>query len=147
MLIQQYQSKFLDEETLGRVEKLFRTSMRKYGPEITLLLKKIIMVAMWIQYYQEITCKEYWIKFPNVLQRNESIIIHSIPQYPFSFPSEEREINKSTIESHIWKSNGCSGYSFFGLDGDVVLGKSLEELEKDIINYCNLKYGDLINID
>lgn len=145
MLIYQYQSKFLDEETLGRVEKLFRTSMRKYGPEITLLLKKIIMVAMWIQYYQETTCKECWINFPNVLERNESIIIHSIQQYPFSYPREE--INKSTIESHIWKSNGCSGYSFFGLNGDVVLGKSLEELEKDIINYCNLKYGDLIKIN
>ena len=144
MLIQQYQSKFLDEETLARVEKLFRTSMRKYGPEITLLLRKIIMVAMWIQYYQETTCKEYWIKFPNVLERNENIIIHSKQQYPHTIPEE---INKSTIESHIWKSNGCSGYSFFGLDGDVVLGKSLEELEKDIINYCNLKYGDLLKIN
>lgn len=145
MIIQEYQSKFLDEKLLGRVEKLFRTSMRKYGPEITLLLKKIIMVAMWIQYYQETTCKEYWIKFSSVLERNESIIIHSIQQYPFSFPREE--INKSTIKSHIWKSNGCSGYSFFGLNGDVVLGKSLEELEKDIINYCNNKYEHLINID
>lgn len=144
MIIQEYQSKFLDEETLGRVEKLFRTSMRKYGPEITLLLKKIIMVAMWIQYYQETTCKEYWIKFSSVLERNESIIIHSKQQYPYTIPEE---INKSTIKSHIWKSNGCSGYSFFGLDGDVVLGKSLEELEKDIINYCNLKYGDLIKIN
>ena len=144
MLIYQYQSKFLDEETLGRVEKLFRTSMRKYGPEITLLLKKIIMVAMWIQYYQETTCKECWINFPNVLKRNENIIIHSKQQYPYTIPDE---INKSTIKAHIWKSNGCDGYSFFGLDGNVALKKSLEELEKDIIDYCNVKYKCLIKIN
>ena len=143
MLIQQYQSKFLNEETLGRVEKLFRTSMRKYGPEITLLLKKIIMVAMWIQYYQETTCKACWIKFPNVLKRNEDLIIHSKQQYPYTIPEE---ISKTTIKAHIWKSNGCDGYSFFGLDGNVVLKESLEELEKDIIDYCNVKYAYLINI-
>lgn len=143
MKIQEYQSKFLDEETLRRVEKLFRTSMRKYGPEITLLLKKIIIVAMWIQYYQETTRKEYWIKFSNVLERNEDLIIHSKRQYPFFILAE---INKSTIKAHIWRINGCDGYSFFGLDGNVLLKKSLEELEKDIIVYCNTEYAYLINI-
>ena len=143
MIIQQYQSKFLDEETLARIEKLFRTSMRKYGPEITLLLKKIIMVAMWIQYYQETTCKSCWIKFPNVLERNENIIIHSIQQYPYTIPEE---VSKSTIKAHIWRSNGCDGYSFFGLDGETALQKSLDELEREVIDHCNNGYAYLINI-
>ena len=99
---------------------------------------------MWIQYYQETTCKSCWIDFPNVLKRNENIIIYSKQQYPYTIPEE---VSKSTIKAHIWKSNGCDGYSFFGLDGNVVLKESLEELEKDIIDYCNLRYGDLINID
>ena len=34
-----------------------------------------------------------------------------------------------------------------GLVGEVFTKESLEELEKDIIDYCNLRYGDLINID
>ena len=142
MKIREYQSKFLDEKLLGRVEKLFRTSMRKYGPEITLLLKKIIITAMWIHYYQESTYMSYWINFPYVLARNEDLIINSMSSYEHKYP-----INKEYIEWHVRKINGCAGHSFFGLDGDVVLKKSLEELEKDVIDYCNGKYAYLINID
>lgn len=142
MLIRQYQSKFLDEETLARVEKLFRTSMRKYGPEITLLLKKIIMVAMWIEYSQQTTDIEKWINFLRVLKRNEDLIIRSISKY-----WEEIPVNKETIERQIRKINGCNGYVFFGLDGETALQKSLDDLERDIINYCNLTYELHININ
>ena len=143
MLIQQYQSKFLDEETLGRVEKLFRTSMRKYGPEITLLLKKIMMVAMWIHYYQENTHRERWIRCQFVLKRNEDLIIHSISRYGW----DNELVNKETIERLIRKNNGCNGHSFFGLDGETALQKSLDALEREIIDYCNNAYKHLVNID
>ena len=119
--------------------------MRKYGPEITLLLKKIIMVAMWIEYSQKNTNIEKWINFLRVLRRNEDIIIHS---YVMEYSSHYiGEVNKNTIKAHLLTSNGCNGLTFFGLDGHVALKKNLDDLERDIIDYCNLTYGLHININ
>lgn len=97
---------------------------------------------MWIHYYQENTHRERWIKFQFVLKRNEDLIIHSIsPYYKFTV------VDKKTIEWLIRKSNGCNGHSFFGLDGETALKKNLDDLERDIIDYCNLIYGLHININ
>ena len=97
---------------------------------------------MWIHYYQENTHRERWIRFQFVLKRNEDLIIHSIsPYYKFTV------VDKKTIEWLIRKSNGCNGHSFFGLDGEAALQKSLDALEREIIDYCNNVYKHLVNIN
>ena len=69
-------SKVTDEWHIKRTEQLLRLVRRKFGPEVHLLVKKILLVSLYVNYYQEKYHRSNWIGYHEILARNERIAIN-----------------------------------------------------------------------
>ena len=106
-----------------RTERLLRLVRRKFGPETHLLVKKILLVSLYVDYYQEMSKKYFWVGYATILLRNEKIALNNT--------------KTPTIEDRFLVGNSVSP-SFLGISGKLIEDCSvpLSMVEDATIKYC-----------
>lgn len=112
------------EDYVRRTEKLLRLVRKKFGPETHLLVKKILLVSLYVDYYQRRTNHYVWISYSTVLARNEKIALSHDSTIPF--PTNE-----------FIKEN-CINYEFLGVEANKISDSSvpISKVEDKVEFYC-----------
>lgn len=115
-------NEIIEERYIRRTEKLLRLVRRKFGPETHLLVKKILLISLYVDYYQKITNHYRYISYLTVLTRNEKIALKN--NSPIS-----------TNEFIIWN---YIHYEFLGVKSKIITDRSvpLSKVEDEVEYYC-----------
>ena len=108
------------KQTLALLEKARKT----LGIDHYLLLKKILMVGIVIDYLQKMDGSHRWIEYDDLLHRNE------------------RLVNLRYSLDEFIEENGLDEDTFFGVDSkEVIKAKSTMIIEHLVREYWSLQYG------
>ena len=112
-------NEIIEESYIRRTERLLRLVRRKFGPETHLLVKKILLISLYVDYYQRITNHYIYISYLTVLERNEKIALKNI----------------STNDFIIWN---YIHYEFLGVKSKIITDSSvpLSKVEDEVEFYC-----------
>ena len=117
-------NEIIEESYIRRTERLLRLVRKKFGPETHLLVKKILLVSLYVDYYQRITAHYVWVSYCTVLARNEKIALNNDSTIPF--PTSEFILGNSI------------SYQFLGVEAKKRSDSSvpLSKLEDEVEFYC-----------
>jgi hypothetical protein len=120
-------SRIVNENYIRRTERLLRLVRRKFGPETHLLVKKILLVSLYVDYYQEISKSHRWVGYVAVLSRNEGIALNNTKTPTMFISNEERFLVVNNV-----------GFTFLGIPGKLIKDCSvpLSMVEDAAIKYC-----------
>ena len=117
-------NEIIEENYIRRTERLLRLVRKKFGPEAHLLVKKILLVSLYVDYYQRITAHYVWVSYSTVLARNEKIALDYDSTIPFP-------------TSAFILGNSMS-YQFLGVEAKKISDRSvpLSKVEDEVEYYC-----------
>lgn len=116
-------NEIIEESYIRRTERLLRLVRKKFGPETHLLVKKILLVSLYVDYYQEMYKNYLWVGYVTVLSRNEGIALNNT--------------KTPTIEERFLVVNNV-GLTFLGIPGKLIKDCSvpLSMVEEATVKYC-----------
>lgn len=117
-------NEIIEESYIRRTERLLRLVRKKFGPETHLLVKKILLVSLYVDYYQRITNHYVWVNYYTVLTRNERIALNYDSTIPF--PTAE------------FIRGNCISCQFLGVEAKKISDRSvpLSKVENEVEFYC-----------
>lgn len=116
-------NEIIEESYIRRTERLLRLVRKKFGPETHLLVKKILLVSLYVDYYQEMSKNYFWVGYVTVLSRNEGIALNNT--------------KTPTIKERFLVVNNV-GFTFLGTPGKLIEDCSvpLSMVEEAAVKYC-----------
>ena len=116
-------SRIVRENHIRRTERLLRLVRKKFGPETHLLVKKILLVSLYVDYYQEMSKNYRWVGYTIILSRNERIALDN---------------TKTPIIEDRFLVENSVGFSFLGIPGKLIKDCSvpISIVEDAAVKYC-----------
>lgn len=130
------------EDYVHRTQQLLRTLRFNFGPRVALLVKKILLISLYVEYHQGIASTNHWVNYEHILERNERLVKQ------LTFPHKMLFLNFKENEERnvrfILDNNLFTSPHFMDIPKDIIINESikLKDFETKVNKICKQNLYD-----